>query len=474
MADNIELMLNRALDILVSLVGLFLLLLLLPVIALLIKLDSPGPVFYAGRRVGKDGRIFKMYKFRTMYETPKPLGASVSPQGDPRVTPVGRWLRRLKLNEFPQFFNILKGDMTLVGPRPETPDMAAHYPPEARKIFSVKPGLVGPNQIWGRNEEELYPRGVDPAEFYLKEILPVKLAVDLKYLEEKSFLKDVKYLLWGVWVTIAGAISRQHLADSKTQIFMLSADTVSCLASFTLAHLLRYEGFPPEVIPAFWAVLPFTVLTRVPVLFYLGCYHLFLRYMGLRDLKRVVQGVFFGSLLLVFVAFLMGALYKGSGRGVFIIDWLCLTMMLLGYRVFLKSLRDRVMKDKADGQPRVALIWGTGEQALGCLEYLRQSQNPRYEVAGFIDDHIRFQHKKLDGLPILGDHHHLEILAQLYQVQDLFVAGPQLPPGRLEQVQELCRQLNINLLRFLPRRVQEITPAVAAGETPASRVGAVH
>ena len=157
-------MLNRALDIIVSLVGLLILLMMLPVIAILIKLDSPGPVLYAGRRVGKDGKIFKMFKFRTMYRTPKPLGVSVSPQGDPRVTPVGLWLRRLKLNEFPQFFNILRGDMTLVGPRPEAPDMAEKYPPEARKIFSVKPGLLGPNQILGRNEEDLYPRGVNPGQ----------------------------------------------------------------------------------------------------------------------------------------------------------------------------------------------------------------------------------------------------------------------------------------------------------------------
>jgi lipopolysaccharide/colanic/teichoic acid biosynthesis glycosyltransferase len=203
-------MLNRGLDIIVSLVGLLILLMMLPVIAILIKLDSPGPVFYAGRRVGKDGKLFRMFKFRTMYGTSKPLGMSVSRQGDPRITPVGLWLRRLKLNEFPQFYNILKGDMTLVGPRPETSDLAEKYPPEAHKIFSVKPGLVGPNQILGRNEAELYPRGVDSTKFYLEELLPSKLPVDLEYIETKSFLKDLKYLLLGTWVTLTEAISRLH------------------------------------------------------------------------------------------------------------------------------------------------------------------------------------------------------------------------------------------------------------------------
>lgn len=452
-------MLNRALDIVVAVLGLLILLVMLPVLAVLIKLDSPGPVFYAAQRVGKDGKIFRMFKFRTMWWTSKPLGMSVSPQGDPRVTPVGLWLRRLKLNEFPQFYNVLKGDMTLVGPRPEAPDMAAQYPPEAKKIFAVKPGLVGPNQILGRNEEELYPRGVDPARYYLEEILPRKLPVDLEYIESPSFLKDLKYLVLGTWVTLTGAISRQHLTDNLTQILMLGADTLGCLASFTLAHLIRFEGFPPgEITRTFWYILPLTVLTRIPIILYMGGYQTLIRYLGLRDLKRIFQAVLLGSLLLVFVSYLAGLLFLGYGRGVFVVDWLSLTVMLLGYRVLLKTLHHRFMKAEAHGEPeRVALIWGTGDEGVWCSRYLSQSRDPRYYVVGFIDDAAGLQHKQIDGLPVLGDHHHLEVLARLYHIQELFVALPDIPQGRLERVQDLCRQMNVTLLRFLPRSVQEIS-----------------
>jgi len=114
----INTMAKKLTDILLSLVGIIFVLPLFPLCALLIKLDSKGPVFYLGDRIGKDGKPFKMYKFRTMYETPRQVGPSVSPHGDPRVTPLGRFLRRTKLNELPQFINVLKGDMTLLDPGP--------------------------------------------------------------------------------------------------------------------------------------------------------------------------------------------------------------------------------------------------------------------------------------------------------------------------------------------------------------------
>ena len=155
-------MMKRCLDLVLACIGMLFVLPLFPIIGLLIKRDSRGPVLYRCQRIGKDGKPFKMYKFRTMFETTLPIWASVSPQDDPRVTPFGRILRRTKINELPQLLNVLKGEMTFVGPRPEAPDLAVLYPDYARAIFTVTPGLVGPNQILGRNEEEWYPPGVDP------------------------------------------------------------------------------------------------------------------------------------------------------------------------------------------------------------------------------------------------------------------------------------------------------------------------
>ena len=176
-------MLKRTLDIILSLIGIALALPFFPIIALLIKLDSKGPVFYPVDRVGKDMQPFKMFKFRTMMDAADCIDQSLCPQNDPRVTTIGRFLRRTKLNEFPQLINVLKGDMAFVGPRPESPDLAQLYPETAKPVFSVKPGLVGPNQILGRNEEEMYPPGVDAKKYYIDVILPPKIEVDLEYIK---------------------------------------------------------------------------------------------------------------------------------------------------------------------------------------------------------------------------------------------------------------------------------------------------
>ncbi len=195
-------MLKRAIDIVLAVVGLAFVLPILPIMALLLKYDSKGPVFYLCDRVGLNGELFKMYKFRTMHDEPGPEGPSVCPADDHRVTSVGRFLRRTKLNELPQLFNILKGDMSFVGPRPEAPDLAAHYPQHARAIFTVKPGLVGPNQILTRHEEEWYPPDADPQQYYLEAILPQKLPVDLAYVHQSSTWTDLKYLYLGIVATL--------------------------------------------------------------------------------------------------------------------------------------------------------------------------------------------------------------------------------------------------------------------------------
>jgi len=185
---------KRTLDLILSLVGLALLWPLLASLALWIKLDSPGPVFYRGNRVGKDGQPFHMYKFRTMAEGAERRGPAVTYRDDPRITRAGRFLRRTKLDELPQLLNVVKGEMTLVGPRPEDPSYVALYTEEQRQVLSVKPGITGPTQLEYRDEASMLG-GDSVDEDYVTRLMPQKLRLDLQYVRSRSLMLDLK-ILW--------------------------------------------------------------------------------------------------------------------------------------------------------------------------------------------------------------------------------------------------------------------------------------
>ncbi|MEZ4517540.1 MAG: sugar transferase, partial [Chloroflexota bacterium] len=188
---------RRLLDIVVALLGSIVLAPLFILIAIMIRRDSPGPVFYWGERIGRNGRPFRILKFRTMYETSESYnGPRVTGQGDARITPLGQWLRDTKLNELPQLWNVLKGEMGVVGPRPEDRDFVAHWPQEAQDVLlSVRPGITSPASVLYRDEENMLQAG-NVVDQYLKVILPSKLRLDLLYVHHRSLMTDLDVIFW--------------------------------------------------------------------------------------------------------------------------------------------------------------------------------------------------------------------------------------------------------------------------------------
>ncbi len=187
-------MLKRLFDLIASALGLVILSPLLALIALLVCLTSPGPVFYRARRVGRGGREFTLYKFRSMVADADRRGPGITTAGDPRVTPLGRILRRTKLDELPQLWNVLRGDMSLVGPRPEDPRYVALYTPEQRRVLDVRPGITSLASLEYRNEEAIL-RGPDWEQRYIHEVMPAKLAIDLRYVQGATLFSDILIIL---------------------------------------------------------------------------------------------------------------------------------------------------------------------------------------------------------------------------------------------------------------------------------------
>ncbi len=185
-------MAKRAFDLTFSTMVLILLAPVIIVIALLVKLDSKGSAFYRGIRAGKDGRPFWMVKFRTMVVGADKIGGPSTADTDPRITRVGRWLRSYKLDELPQFINVLKGEMSIVGPRPEVPEYAALLTEDEREILSVRPGMTDWASIWNSNEGAALAGSDDPERTYLEKIRPEKIRLQLEYVRRRSFWVDLR------------------------------------------------------------------------------------------------------------------------------------------------------------------------------------------------------------------------------------------------------------------------------------------
>ena len=189
-ADEIR----RLVDVTAATAGLVVLSPLFLIIAVSIKRDSPGPVFYRARRVGKDGHEFRLYKFRSMVAGADRQGPGITAAGDSRVTKVGRFLRRTKLDELPQLINVLIGDMSLVGPRPEDPRYVALYTQEQRQVLAVRPGITSAASLTYRDESTLLS-GEDWERRYIQKIMPHKLAIDLDYQARRTLASDLNLIL---------------------------------------------------------------------------------------------------------------------------------------------------------------------------------------------------------------------------------------------------------------------------------------
>jgi lipopolysaccharide/colanic/teichoic acid biosynthesis glycosyltransferase len=184
---------KRAFDVAVAAAGLVVISPLLLAASIAVKASSPGPVIYRGARVGRNGAVFHIYKLRTMRVGADRQGPALTSAGDARVTRVGRFLRLTKFDETPQLVNVLRGEMSLVGPRPEHPDFVQHYSPEQRQVLAVRPGITGPTALAFMHEEEMLTGG-DPVATYVSSIMPRKLAMDLEYVRTATFAGDLRLL----------------------------------------------------------------------------------------------------------------------------------------------------------------------------------------------------------------------------------------------------------------------------------------
>lgn len=199
---KIQLVIKRLFDIVVSFIGLLILSPIFLVIAIIIKLDSKGPIFFRQVRVGKNGKKFKIFKFRTMVVDAEKKGLHITVDGDSRITKSGKFLRKFKIDELPQLINVLIGDMSFVGPRPEVPKYVEMYDENQRSILKIRPGITDIASIEYRDENSILAQSKNPEETYINEIMPRKIELNFKYIENMSVIYDIKLIIETIFKVI--------------------------------------------------------------------------------------------------------------------------------------------------------------------------------------------------------------------------------------------------------------------------------
>jgi lipopolysaccharide/colanic/teichoic acid biosynthesis glycosyltransferase len=440
-------MIKRSVDILAAAAGLLLLWPLLLLVALAVKLDSPGPVFFRQVRVGRGGRPFLIFKFRTMAHGRVRAGPEITVGEDARITRVGAFLRRTKIDELPQLIDVLRGTMSLVGPRPEVPRYVAYYPPAVRdKVLSVRPGITDWASLRYRDENALLAQAADPEREYLEVVLPSKLRHAVEYVETASLANDLKVLGLtlsavfvpefpsrqlhgfmnspGVWARVDRWMGAAH---ARRMVLGTLVDAVLVAACWFAAYAFRlgFERFTPGRPWYDIALLGGVIVVYVLALQALGVRRAIWRFFGFGDVRRLAWACLVAGLVSA-VAIQLAQLAAVS-RAVLVLHPLFVLVALstarLLYRSVYEHTRNVVDSGGEDGERREAIVLGATDAARRLIAGIHRREG--WQVRCVLDDDPGRIGSRLAGIPVTGTLEHLLDPETLAGATHVIIALPQ-------------------------------------------------
>ena len=451
---------KRLFDIAASFAGLLISSPLLIFCALLVRLTSRGPVLFRQTRVGYLGRRFTLIKFRTMVQGAEALGSSVVVERDPRLTPVGTFLRRTKLDEFPQFINVLRGEMSFVGPRPRVPSEIDLNDPRERILLSVRPGVTSYASIHHRMEADYCARQANPQAVYRTNLLPQKRSLDGEYVRNLTLRLDMKLLLMTMVLVYAPerALAKgMNILGLEVRPYSRGAQMLLDLAVYMgaawLAYAFRYEaGFPDFYRRQMWLYLAFIPPLRVVANRCLGVYDMMWRYVTLEDASFLAVAL--APVTLVLYGLRLGLPTSSWEAVMFIVPLSIITLeylLALSAGLGLRCLR-RVLyvlhhhyQPLPEGARRV-LILGAGLLGLTTAQDLRQY--PHLSLVGFLDDDPAKDRRLVAGSRVRGNSANLETVCARYKVTDVLICAKSIDPDRLWELNRRCEVLRVKLHRL--------------------------
>ena len=458
---------KRLFDIIFSLIGLFLLLPLFAVVAILIKLQDNGSVFFTQKRIGRNFKPFGLYKFRTMVADAPKKGLPITAGNDPRITRVGRFLRKMEIDELPQLWNVLKGDMSLVGPRPAVRKYVSKYRKDYKEILKIRPGVTDIASLTYSNEETVLKDKKDPEEYYIHILLPEKIKLAKEYVKKASLVYDLKLILLTIFKL--GYPQDTILKIIKTitpyrRPIVIGIQLAVFIISNYLAFFIRFEAdIPPSQFELFLRYLPLLFLLRVIFMFGFSLDRGLWRYASVRDLAGITASISLGSLLfLLSVKYLFGeTVYP---RSIYVVDWLLNIFLLGSIRLF------RRLHEKANGKTakKTVIVIGAGDAAEMLIRDVEHSPYYPYRIIGFIDDDPKKKGLKIRNVPILGTWKDLEKIIEREDPEEFLIAIPSASPSKLQGIVNDLRQFG------LPIKTLPGLWGVLSGRDSLSKVKAVE
>ncbi len=462
---------KRLLDVVLSALGLVLFAPLLALLAVLVKCTSRGPVFFRQERIGRGFKPFRIYKLRTMRLGAEGQGLGVTFKGDNRITGAGRFLRKYKLDELPQLFNVLMGDMSMVGPRPEIRKYVEMFREDFRTLLAVRPGITDPASV-RYLEEESMPLTAASEDIYINRILPEKIRLSKDYIREKSVIKDIGIIFgtvfksWGRAGLNAGAAAGtrgktvksgpgepvalyrfvRHIIIEHRQFMFAMILVLQALLANYLAFVLRFEAIlPPVNLGQFLAYLPFLLAIRLFFHVYAGLYKNLWRYADIKDLVDIVWTSAAGEVFFaVIVMFLFGN--AGYPRTIYVLDFMLFVAISGGTRLLIRIFNEYM---KTEPSLKKVLIVGAGDGGELVVRQMKGNKDSshRYEPVGFIDDKKHMKGLSIHGVPILGAHDSLPEMIRKYRPEEVLVSTP-CDPQRLKTIYELCKPHDVHVKKL--------------------------
>ena len=468
--------LKRPLDMLSAAASLVALSPVLLACALLVRLTSPGPGFLCQIRVGRGGRPFKVLKFRTLFVGAEGPSPGVVVRGDKRVTAVGGFLRRAKLDELPQLVNVLRGEMSLVGPRPRVPEEFDLERPEERALLALRPGITSYASLCHRMESDFCSDQEDPGATYRESLVPQKTYLDGEYRKNIGLALDLKLILLTLALVFIPGTARPRVVrflgleiHTHSELAQMTLDAAIFAAAVWLAYWLRYEQDMPPLYR--WQRTTFLFLLpalRVAVNHRFGIYRMIWRYVNLVDAATLAISLATVSAVLLFARVFLPSEIDSVNFFQLPVTVIAMEFLLsMGGCLGMRGTRRLLYEVGHRYQPlpsaekRRILIVGAGFSGLGmALEMTRQ---PHLEVLGFVDDDPAKLGRQIAGHAVLGPCSLAGELVRRYRISDVVVSVQSLGDERMRALSEDCRSSGVQLHRIPP--IDQLLKPAGEGRT---------